>query len=192
MISLGPLLKCPFQVRIGEPAQAGNLPNPLCIRAMTNNAGHNIGIRHAFLIDRFSRSQELGDTIAGRFGGQRRKICRQIARGSGIQVLRGAPHILLREWIVAPVGAKSCKLILEILRPLSGQSGRRRIALRRRAMAPGAIPGRRALCMTRHRGNGKATEYDDRHSGAHAFHGLNSARLAFVGDELSIIATYFR
>ena len=50
MVSFSPLLEFPFQIVVRQSSQTRNLSNALSIRAMTNSAGHSIGIRISVLI----------------------------------------------------------------------------------------------------------------------------------------------
>ena len=88
--------------------------------------------------------------------------------------------------VIARVGAKARKLILEILRSLSCQTGRGRVTLRRCAVAPGAIFDTGALRSTCNRGNHKATDCESRNPWSGAYHDLNSTVFAFSSE------TYFR
>jgi hypothetical protein len=164
MIPLGPLLKRSLQIGTGQATQLWDLPDSFRIGPMTNYAGNDVGIRHSELIDPFALGDELGITVTGRSRRERGKIERQGACGAAAEALRGSPHVLFREWIIARVRAKSQKLIFDILGPLARQPRGWRVALRRGAVAPSAIPNDRTLGAARHYEGRKETGNEHRHS----------------------------
>src|ERR1700719_5140957 len=56
--SFAPLLEPSLQVGIGQPSQAGNPSDAFGTRAMTDDAGRNVGVRHPFMINGLSFRRE--------------------------------------------------------------------------------------------------------------------------------------
>src|ERR1700730_1045745 len=79
------------------------------------------------------------------------------------KICRGAPHVHSRKWIVARVVAEVYQLRCDILRSLSGQSRRRRIALSGCAVTPVAIADGGILRVTCRRGGGGESNGHDRY-----------------------------
>ena len=152
MISLSPLLKPALQVEIGQSSQARN------ISARPRRSGHDRHSRTRYWLPEFPPYRSFVPAtraivaIIGGFRRDRRKIVCQIARRMGIERRDRAPHVLLRKWIVSRVLAKTPDLAHDVLRPLSGEPRRDRIALRPGSVTPGAVADGGALTGPAHDG----------------------------------------
>jgi len=73
----------------------------------------------------------------------------------GIESCDRAPHVLLRKWIIPRVLAEAPDLTHDVLRPLSSQPRRYRIALRSRSVTPGTVAYGRALAGPRRSARGE-------------------------------------
>src|SRR5664280_800228 len=161
MIALAPLLKPALQIEIGQSPQARNISHALGVGAMTGIAGHDIGFRDSIQVDRSSPRRERAVAVIGAFRRDRCKIICQISCRLGIEGCDRVPHVLLRKWIIPRVLAEAPDLTHDVLRPLSSQPRRYRIALRPRSVTPGTVANGGALAGPRRSAGGE--DRHDRH-----------------------------
>jgi hypothetical protein len=170
VVSVVPLLESSLQVGVGEPPQAGNLPDALSPRAVAGSTGYDIGTRNSVLKYRPSGCDEFPISVVGCSGVQLGKVIRQGACRLRADVCSGMPHVQLRERIIAFMFAEARELILNVLPSLSRQAGCGSIALRRGSMAPGAVPNVDVPRAPRQRGRSKGDHRQHRYSQADALH----------------------
>ena len=103
----------------------------LRIGAVTDDAGRDLGLRGALLVENAPRLDERAVSVTRRFGGERCEIVRELAGALGSEPRRGAPHILRGKGIVAAMVLEGQELLREVMRRLPGDARCGGEALRR-------------------------------------------------------------
>src|SRR5208283_3479009 len=179
VIALRPLLQPALQIAVGESSQARDGLEALRVGAVTDEAGRDIGVGEALLVEGPPRFDERAVAVIGGLGGKRCAIRREFARKLGTEPGRRAPHILLRDRIVAAVVLEGQKLFHDVVRLLSREPWRSGEALRRGAVAPCAVAHGQILLRPRRRG-GADENRQKRYPCRLSSHGPRSALLACV------------